>query len=86
MAGSDVLELLARIKMDSSDFERGLSNASVQAKSMASTISNNFSAIGKTFQNIGGAISSFGDKIASVGKSASVVTTGITGVLAASFK
>lgn len=85
MAGSDVLELLARIKMDSSDFERGLSNASVQAKSMASTISNNFSAIGKTFQNIGGAISSFGDKIASVGKSASVVTAGITGVLAASF-
>ena len=54
MANSDVLELLAKIKFDASELERGLKQTSDKAKTFAQNINNNFGA------KIGNALTNFG--------------------------
>lgn len=86
MANNEVLELEAKIKIDSEEFEAKLKNIGVKANSMATSLSGSMTnKIGNAFNSIGDALTKAGNTLSNWGKTASVVTAGVTAVLGASF-
>lgn len=91
----NLFELAATLKLNTSEYERGIKSAKASAAVFAremtknqvdvSGFSSKLSAVGKTLQRVGSGITQFGNKVTSVGRAASVVTAGVGAVLGGAF-